>query len=70
MAQLMGMALPPVKLIQIRDVYYVCDGHHRISVARTLGQTDIDAEVIRWDVAGPLPWERVVTTSNLVPQPS
>jgi hypothetical protein len=29
----------------------VRDGHHRISVARALGQDDIDAQVIVWEVA-------------------
>lgn len=40
-----GGALPPVELVQLGQEYYVIDGHHRISVARALGQTDIDAEV-------------------------
>jgi hypothetical protein len=35
----------------------VRDGHHRISVARALGQRDIEAEVTVWQVTGPLPWE-------------
>lgn len=38
--------LPPVQLYQIGDVYFVRDGHHRISVARERGQTFVDAEVI------------------------
>jgi hypothetical protein len=52
-----GKTLPPVELIQIGDVYFVRDGHHRISVARAMGQLDIDAEVAVWQVTGPLPWE-------------
>jgi hypothetical protein len=40
-----GLELPPVVLIQIGDTYYVRDGHHRVSVARELGQELIDAEV-------------------------
>jgi len=40
-----GVALPPVELVQIGDSYYVRDGHHRISVARSLGMRYIDAEV-------------------------
>jgi len=31
----------------VDGIYYVRDGHHRISVARSLGQQFIDAEVIR-----------------------
>jgi hypothetical protein len=56
-----GKSLPPVKLIQVGDVYYVQDGHHRISVARALGQRDIEAEVTVWQVTGPLPWEEPAT---------
>ena len=52
-----GVPLPPVDLVQIGDLYFVQDGHHRISVARALGQTDIEARVTVWHVSGPLPWE-------------
>jgi hypothetical protein len=38
-----GEAMPPVDLLQIGEIYFVRDGHHRISVARALGRTDIDA---------------------------
>lgn len=37
--------LPPVELFKIGDSYFVSDGHHRISVARTRGQSYIDAIV-------------------------
>ena len=40
-------ALPPVKLYQVGDVYFVLDGHHRVSVAREHGVEFIDAEVIK-----------------------
>ena len=43
-----GVRLPPVQLIQVGQDYYVRDGHHRISVARTLGQDAIEAEVTVW----------------------
>jgi hypothetical protein len=49
--------LPPVVLVQVGDVYFVRDGHHRISVAQALGQLDIEAEVTVWHVSGPLPWD-------------
>jgi len=52
-----GKSLPPVELIQVGEVYFVQDGHHRISVARALGQQDIEAQVTIWQVTGPLPWE-------------
>lgn len=57
-AQQMGRTMPPVDLIQVGDAYFVRDGHHRISVARALGQKAIDARVTVWQVRGPLPWER------------
>jgi hypothetical protein len=53
-----GVNLPPVELIQVGDVYFVLDGHHRISVARALGQKYIDAVVTVWQVAGSLPGEK------------
>jgi hypothetical protein len=37
--------LPPVVLYKVGEVYFVVDGHHRVSVAREQGQTFIDAEV-------------------------
>jgi hypothetical protein len=40
--------LPPVELVDLDDTYFVIDGHHRISVARMLGQREIEAEVTVW----------------------
>ncbi len=40
-----GEAMPPVDLYRVGDVYFVKDGHHRVSVARALGRHDIDAHV-------------------------
>ena len=37
--------LPPIQVYQIGDAYFVIDGHHRISVARNLGATHIQAYV-------------------------
>jgi hypothetical protein len=45
-ARLQGKALPPVELIQLDGEYYVRDGHHRISVARAMGERYIDAVVM------------------------
>jgi hypothetical protein len=47
-----GLVLPPVQLIQVGDDYYVRDGHHRVSVARALGQDTIEAEVTVWSGNG------------------
>jgi hypothetical protein len=52
-----GDALPPVLLDQVGDIYFVRDGHHRISVALALGQKAIEAKVVVWQVEGSLPWE-------------
>lgn len=43
-----GAPLPPVQLVQVNQWYYVRDGHHRISVAKTQGQLTIEAEVVVW----------------------
>jgi hypothetical protein len=59
-----GKALPLVELVQVGDVYFVRDGHHRISVARALGQRDIEAKVMAWQVTGPLPWEESAATPS------
>jgi hypothetical protein len=37
--------MPPVSLYRIGDLHFVRDGHHRVSVARSLGREDIDAYV-------------------------
>lgn len=39
------VSLPPVVLYQVGEVYFVVDGHHRVSVAREQGQIFIEAEV-------------------------
>jgi hypothetical protein len=47
-ARAQGKDLPAVELTRVGDTYYVRDGHHRISVARVLGQQYIDARVTIW----------------------
>jgi len=37
--------MPPIEVYKIGEAYFVRDGHHRVSVARTLGQTQIQAYV-------------------------
>jgi hypothetical protein len=39
------VSLPPVVLYKVGEVYFVVDGHHRVSVAREQGQIYIEAEV-------------------------
>jgi hypothetical protein len=43
--KLRGQELPPVELLDVDGVCYVRDGHHRISVARSMGQDFIEAEI-------------------------
>ena len=38
--------LPPINVYQVGDVYFVVDGHHRVSVAREFGQKFIAAQVV------------------------
>jgi hypothetical protein len=42
----MSIPLPPVELLQSGEDYIVQDGHHRISVAKALGQEAIDARIV------------------------
>lgn len=39
------ISLPPVVLYKVGQVYFVVDGHHRVSVAREQGQLYIEGEV-------------------------
>src|SRR5512143_2497319 len=39
------ISLPPVVLYKVGQVYFVVDGHHRVSVAREKGQEFIEADV-------------------------
>lgn len=41
-----GVQLPLVQLYKIDEHYYVVDGNHRVSVARVLGHTYIQAQVV------------------------
>jgi hypothetical protein len=51
--RLAELELPPVELIRLGETYFVRDGHHRISVAKALGEHYIDAEIILWDSRTP-----------------
>jgi hypothetical protein len=45
-AQRRGEAMPPISVYKVGEVYFVRDGHHRVSVACALGRRDIDAYVV------------------------
>jgi hypothetical protein len=53
-AQRRGESMPPVSLFKIGDLYFVRDGHHRVSVAKSLGRRDIDAYVTEVETRVPL----------------
>jgi hypothetical protein len=44
-AQRRGKDMPPISVYRVGDMHFVRDGHHRVSVARALGVTHIDAYV-------------------------
>jgi hypothetical protein len=50
--------LPAVTLVQVGTRYYVVDGHHRISVARAMEMSEIEADVTVWELA-PAPAAKV-----------
>ena len=54
------VGLPPIDVFQIGDVYFVEDGNHRVSVARTSGATHIQAYVTEVQT-------RVVPTPDTTP---
>ena len=45
----LGEYLPPIDVYQLGSLYFVRDGHHRVSVARAQGATEIDAHVVKID---------------------
>jgi hypothetical protein len=45
-AQAHGAEMPPVSVYRVGDRHMLRDGHHRASVARELGLSTIDAEVV------------------------
>ena len=44
----MGKRLPPVKLYQIKDEFYVLDGNHRVSAAKEFGHDTILADIVEF----------------------
>ena len=43
-----GKSLPPVKLYQIKNQYYVLDGNHRVAAAKQLGHEEIKAHIFEF----------------------
>ncbi len=44
-----GETFPPIEVYQLGHLYFVRDGHHRVSVGRALGATTIEADVTQID---------------------
>ena len=45
----LGEYLPPIDVYKLGNLYFVRDGHHRVSVARVQGATEIEAHVTQID---------------------
>ncbi len=58
-----GESMPPVDLVRIGEIYFVRDGHHRVSVARALGRVDIDGYVT--EVVTGVGAEQTITLADL-----
>src|SRR5579885_2222660 len=61
-----GVSLPPLELYKVKrqagpqgaapaSEYYVLDGHHRVAMARKLGQDYFDAHVVEYQIASAAP---------------
>ncbi len=49
-----NLGFPPIEVYKVGDAYFVRDGNHRVSVARTHGAKTIEAYVIEYKTAVPL----------------
>jgi hypothetical protein len=49
----LGEYLPPIDVYKLGNLYFVIDGHHRVSVARAHGATEIEADVTEIDTVVP-----------------
>lgn len=48
-----GRGFPPIEVYKVGDVYFVEDGHHRVSVASYLGWQTLQAHVTEIPLGGP-----------------
>ncbi|RME82214.1 MAG: transcriptional regulator [Caldilineae bacterium] len=49
-----GLPMPPIEVYKLGDLYFVRDGHHRVSVCRSRGDKTIQARVIELTSRVPL----------------
>jgi len=54
LAMVEGDELPPIDVYRVDGKYYVIDGHHRVSVAKSLGRDVINARVVDVKTRAPL----------------
>ncbi|MBN1440476.1 MAG: universal stress protein [Anaerolineales bacterium] len=59
-----GGGLPPIEVIKLGDAYFVQDGHHRVSVARQLGASTIEAYVN--EISTPIPLSPDANPNDLI----
>ena len=65
-----GETMPPIDVYRVGDVYFVIDGHHRVSVARAQGDATIDAHVREVQTAWPATDVRVTHNILLAATPT
>jgi len=58
-----GLPMRPVELYKLGDVYFVRDGHHRVSVARAHGDRNIQAHVL--EITSRVPLQPELTPNEL-----
>lgn len=62
-ANLDDVILPPISVYKLGDSYFVRDGNHRVSVARSKGVEFIDAEVV--ELTSKIPLEEGITLNEV-----
>ena len=62
-ARLDDVILPPISVYKLGDVYFVRDGNHRVSVARSQGVEFIDADVV--ELTSKIPLEEGITLNEI-----
>ncbi|MFW5962348.1 MAG: ParB/RepB/Spo0J family partition protein [bacterium] len=41
--------VPPIKVYEVDEEYYILDGHHRYEASKAIGKDFLDAEVIKYE---------------------
>ena len=62
-ARLDDVVLPPISVYKLGDWYFVRDGNHRVSVAKSQGVAFIDAEVV--ELTSKIPLEEGLTLNEI-----